>query len=135
MIVNNKSDESKLLILKCDGISTATAAVVAILKGTLPDIIQDYSEIMEDRVPGSWLDESYSTKAHDFFENEVLDEPLEDAVETAATKAENFVSTIMSQNHAELQAISSNWLIDEVKVLRRFSNLWVVQVTGAKFPF
>lgn len=86
-------------------------------------------------VPGSWLDESYSTKAHDFFENEVLDEPLEDAVETAATKAENFVSTIMSQNHAELQAISNNWLVDEVKVLRRFSNLWVVRVTGAKFPF
>lgn len=55
MIVNNKSDESKLLLLKCDGISMATAAVVAILKGTLPDIIQDYSEIMEDRVPGSWF--------------------------------------------------------------------------------
>jgi len=133
--MDNKGDESKLLMLKCDGISTATAAVVVILKDTLPEIIQDYAEIMEDRVPGSWLDESYATKARDFFENEVLDEPLEGAVEMAATNAENFVSTIMSQNHAELQAVSNNWLVDKVKVLRRFSNLLVVRVTGARFPF
>lgn len=133
--MNNNGYESKLLMLKCDGVATASAAVVAVMKGILPTVIQDYVEIMEDGVAGGWMDESYATKAHAVLKNKKLSGPLEDAVESAATKAENFMSKIMIQNHAELQGISNGWLVDDVKVLRRLGNLWVVQVTGAKFPF
>lgn len=135
IIMKNNGYESKLLMLKCDGVATASAAVVAIMKDILPTVVQDYSEIMEDGVSSAWMDESYATKAYDVLKGKKLSGSLEAAVESAATKAENFMSSMMIQNHAELQGISNGWLVDDVKVLRRLGNLWVVQVTGAKFPF
>lgn len=128
-------NESKLVMLRCDGVAAASAAVVAIMKGVLPTVARDYAEIMEDGVAGAWMDESYATKAREALKGKKLSGSLQDAVESAATKAENFISTMMAQNHATLQGLSNGWLVDDVKVLRRFSNLWVVEVTGAKFPF
>lgn len=133
--MSNQSDESKLLLLNCTGVGNASAAVVAIMKDLIPTVVQQYSEIMEDGVASSWMDESYATRALEVLEEQEEEDPSEVAVETAATKAENLMSTLMTENHAVLQTMSDGWLVDEVTFVRRFPNLWLVKVTGARFPF
>lgn len=128
-------DKNPLLLLRCDGLGLGSEGAVAIVEGMLKTVIYDYNDIVEDGVTGSWMDESYGTKAHEALERLNPDGVAEDAVEAAAIEAENLMSKIMTQNHHTLETMSSAWLVDEVAVLRRMPNLWVVKVFGSRFPY
>lgn len=128
-------DKNPLLLLRCDGLGQCSEGVVAIVEGMLKTVIYDYTDIMADGIAESWMDESYATKAHEALERLNPDGVAEDAVEAAAIEAENLMSKIMTQNHHTLETMSSGWLVDEVAVLRRMPNLWVVKVFGSRFPY
>lgn len=133
--MNIQLDKSPLLLLRCDGLGLGSEGAVAIVEGMLKTVIYDYGEIMADGVAESWMDESYATKAHEVLERLNPDGVIEDEVEAAALEAERLMSKIMTENHHTLETMSNGWLVDEVAVLRRMPNLWVVKVFGSRFPY
>lgn len=128
-------DKTPVILLRCDGAGAATKGAIAIVEGMLKSVIYDYGEIMEDSISEGWMDESYATKAHDVLERLNPDGVAEGAVESAAIEAENLMSKVMAQNHQTLETLSTAWIVDDVAVLRRMPNLWVVQIAGSRFPF
>jgi hypothetical protein len=133
--MNNNPIKTPFLVLRCDGGGQASDAAVAVVEGMFKSVIRDFEEIIEDGVSGAWMDESYATKAQDYLDEKNPGGVAEDTVEAAALEAEELMSKLMVQNHHALQNMSGSYLVDEVAVLRRFPNLWVVQVFGSKFPF
>ena len=129
------SDKTPVLLLKCDGIDEASPAAIAIVEGMMKSVIYDFGDIVEDGVVNSFMDESYATKAYDVLESQCEEAGFDDAVEAAAVEAENLMSKLMVQNYHELHVMSSAWVVDEVAVLKRLPNLWVVQVFGSRFPY
>lgn len=128
-------DKSPLLMLRCDGAGLGSDAAVTIVEGMMKSVIYDFGEIMLDSISESWMDESYATKAHEVLERLNPDGVEEGEVEAAAIEAELLMSKFMAQNHDVLQTMSSGWIVDEVAVLRRMPNLWVIKVYGSRFPY
>lgn len=128
-------DKNPVLLLKCQGAETASDAAVAIVEGMMKSVIYDFGDIIADDVSGGWMDQSYATQAHEVLEEMNPNGVPEDVVEATSIEAEMLMSDLMAQNHHVLQTMSDGWVIDEVTVLRRLPNLWVVQVSGSRFPF
>lgn len=129
------ADKSPVVLLRCDGAGAASEAAVAIVEGMMKSVIYDFGEIMADSISESWMDESYATKAHEVLERLNPDGVAQDAVEAAAIEAECLMSSLMTHNHQALNMLSDTWVVDDVTVLRRMPNLWVVQVSGSRFPY
>lgn len=129
------SDKSPLLLLHCKGAGVGSEAASVIVEGMMKSVIYDFGEIMLDSISESWMDESYATKAHEVLERMNPDGVPEGEVETAAIEAENLMSKFMTQNHDVLQTMSNGWIVDEIAVLQRMPNLWVVKVYGSRFPY
>lgn len=141
-------DKSHVVLLKCEGAGPVSAAAAAVVEGMMKSVIYDFGDILAEDISEGWMDESYATKAHGVLEDKDPGESkewvscdnlrfttLEDAVEASSIEAENLMTRLMAQNHHVLETLSSGWVIDDVNILKRLPNLWVVQINGSRFPY
>lgn len=136
---------SQLLMLRCPDFGKLSNVAASVLEDELTDLIDNYDCIAEDgichhvhndrimaQVTGRLFDHDGNLRVigpeHDYWN--LLKDPIA-GVKQYAQEVNAALESIMDNNHEQLVAVSTSLIFDSVRVIRRFPDLWIVEVNGA----
>lgn len=110
----------------------AVGIAVSIVENQLHSIICDYADIAVDNLPYWHLDGDFSVKACELLDPLLSGESLYSTVDRVLEDATEVFNQLTTANHEALLNISCNWSVDDVRVIKKLNDSWVVHLKNAR---